>query len=91
MAIWLHTELSDRGLPMICIGARQEHAILSQMQNKTDANDAAMLAELAQPGFCRKVEIRSRITQERRALLKAREIALKSRINIKDTAQVCVQ
>ncbi len=85
MANWLYTELSDRGLPMVCIDARQAHAVLSQMHNKTDADDAAMLAELARTGFYRKVEVKSRIAQERRALLKAREVALKSRMNVENT------
>ena len=70
---------------MVCIDARQAHAVLSQMHNKTDANDAAMLAELARTGFYRKVEVKSRIAQERRALLKAREVALKSRVNVENT------
>ncbi len=47
MANWLYNELSQRGLPMVCIDARQAHAVLSQMHNKTDENRAAMLAELA--------------------------------------------
>lgn len=67
------------------IDARQAHAVLSQMHNKTDANDAAMLAELARTGFYKKVEVKSRGAQERRALLKAREVALKSRVNVENT------
>ncbi|WP_282153360.1 IS110 family transposase [Ruegeria atlantica] len=85
MANWLYTELSDRGLPMVCIDTRQAHAVLSQMHNKTDANDAAILAELARTGFYRKVEVRSRVAQELPALLKAREVALKSRVNVENT------
>lgn len=85
MANWLYNELSDRGLPVVCIDARQAHAVLSQMHNKTDDNDAAMLAELARTGFYKKVEVKSRVAQERRALLKAREIALKARVNVENT------
>ncbi|MFK7874330.1 MAG: transposase [Paracoccaceae bacterium] len=33
MANWLYDELSQRGLPMVCIDARQAHAVLSQMHN----------------------------------------------------------
>lgn len=33
MANWLYNELCDRGLPMVCIDARQAHAVLSQMHN----------------------------------------------------------
>jgi len=85
MANWLYNELSQRGLPMVCIDARQAHAVLSQMHNKTDENDAAMLAELARTGFYKRVEVKSRIAQQRRALLRAREVAIKSRMNVENT------
>jgi hypothetical protein len=39
--------LVARDRPAVCVDARQAHAVLSQMPNKTDANDTAMLAELA--------------------------------------------
>ena len=42
MSNWLHGELEQRGLPVICVDARQAHAVLGQMHNKTDANDAAI-------------------------------------------------
>lgn len=51
MANWLHGEPTLRDLPAICLDARQAHAVLGQMHNKTDANDAAMLADLARTGF----------------------------------------
>ena len=85
MANWLYNELSLRGLPMVCIDARQAHAVLSQMHNKTDENDAAMLAELARTGFYKRIEVKGRIAQERRALLRAREIAIKARMNLENT------
>ncbi len=85
MANWLYTELNLRGLPMVCIDARQAHAVLSQMHNKTDENDAAMLAELARTGFYTRIEVKSRLAQERRALLRAREVVIKSRMNVENT------
>lgn len=85
MANWLYDELSQRGLPMVCIDARQAHAVLSQMHNKTDENDAAMLSELARTGFYKKIEVKSRLAQERRALLRAREVAIKMRMNTENT------
>jgi len=85
MANWLHDELSCRKLPVVCVDARQAHAVLSQMHNKTDANDAAMLAELARTGFYRKVEVKSRQGQERRALLAAREAAIGACRNAENT------
>ena len=85
MANWLHGELARRDLPVIFVDARQAHAVLSQMHNKTDANDAAMLAYLARTGFFRKVEVKSRRGQELRALLAAREAAIGARRNAENT------
>lgn len=85
MSNWLYDELSQRGLPMVCIDARQAHAVLSQMHNKTDENDAAMLSELARTGFYKKIEVKSRLAQERRALLRAREVSIKMRMNTENT------
>ena len=85
MANGLCNELGQRGLPVVCIDARQAHAVLSQMHNKTDENDAAMLAELARTGFYKRIEVKSRVAQERRALLRAREVAIKSRMNVENT------
>ena len=85
MANWLYDELSQRGLPMVCIDARQAHAVLSQMHNKTDEDDAAMLSELARTGFYKKIEVKSRLAQARRALPRAREVAIKMRMNTENT------
>ncbi len=85
MANRLYHELSQRRLPMVCIDARQAHAVLSQMHNKTDENDAAMLSELARTGFYKKIEVKSRLAQERRALLRTREVAIKMRMNTENT------
>lgn len=75
MANWLYGALSQRGLPMVCIDARQAEAVLSQMHNKTSENYAAMLSELARTGFYKKIEVKSCLAQERLALLRAREVA----------------
>jgi len=42
----LHRVLSERDLPMVCVDARRTWAVLRQMPNKTDANDAAIVAPL---------------------------------------------
>ena len=85
MANWLHRELGARDLPMVCVDARQAHAVLSQMPNKTDANDAAMLAELARTGFYRAVRVKSEAAQSMRALLKARALVLGQRMDLDNT------
>ncbi|MFC4595082.1 IS110 family transposase [Sphingobium tyrosinilyticum] len=84
MANWLYHELARRGVPIVCVDARQADAVLSQMHNKTDANDAAILADLARTGFYRKVIVTSQTAQERRALLRAREVAIKTRMNVEN-------
>ena len=76
MANWLYHELANREVPIVCIDARQAHPVLSQMHNKTDANNAAMSAELARTGFYRRVVVKSRGAQERRAPLRARDVAV---------------
>jgi transposase len=85
MANWLHRQLIARDLPAVCVDARQAHAVLSQMPNKTDANDAAMLAELARTGFYRAVRVKSEAAQGMRALLKARELVLRQRMDLDNT------
>ena len=84
-ANWLYAGLRAREMPVVCIDARQAHAVLSQMHNKTDANDTAMLAELARTGFYRAVAVKSMESQQMRALLRARETALKARLNVENT------
>jgi transposase len=69
---WLARELGRRGLPVTIIDARQAHAVLRLQHNKTDENDATILAELARMGFYRAVAIKSERGQRWRILLKAR-------------------
>jgi transposase len=85
MANWLHRQLVARDLPAVCVDARQAHAVLGQLPNKTDANDAAMLAELARTGFYRAVRVKSEAAQGMRALLKARSLVLRQRMDLDDT------
>ena len=87
MANWLHRQLIARDLPAVCVDARQAHAVLSQMPNKTDANDAAMLAELARTGFYRAVRVKSEAAQGMRALLKARALVLRQRMDLDNTVR----
>lgn len=87
MSNWLHQALVALGLPSVCVDARQAHAVLSQMHNKTDANDAAMLAELARTGFYRPVTVKGRLAQEGRALLQARDLMIRQRMDLDNTVR----
>jgi transposase len=69
---WLSRELGTLGIAVDVIDARQANAVMKLQHNKTDANDAALLAEIARTGFCRPVAVKSAAAQADRILLKAR-------------------
>ncbi len=69
---WLARGLRAHGLPADVIDARQAHAVMKLQHNKTDANDAVLLAEIARTGFCRAVSVNSEASQKQRILIKAR-------------------
>ena len=54
---WLLHELTRIGVPVVCIDARQAHAVLSVRMNKSDENDARGLAELVRIGWYHEVAI----------------------------------
>lgn len=70
---WLARELLKLGLQIDVIDARQAHAVLRLQHNKTDANDADVLADLARTGFCRQTHVKSEEANRMRVLLKARD------------------
>ena len=51
LSVWFFHTLTAEGLPAICIDARHAKAALDMAPNKTDANDADGLAQLAEVGF----------------------------------------
>ena len=69
---WLARGLCGYGLAVDVIDARQAHAVMKLQHNKTDANDAVLLAEIARTGFCRPVPVHSEASQKQRILIKAR-------------------
>lgn len=82
---WLSDGLRPLGLPVTCVCARQANAVMKLNPNKTDANDARMLADMARTGFYREVAIKSGLARRRRVLLKARAQLLKQRRDIDNT------
>jgi transposase len=76
---WLVRELRKHGLPVELIDARQAHAVMKLQHNKTDANDADLLAEIARTGFCRPVAVKSEDAQSDRMALKARQHLIRQR------------
>jgi transposase len=72
LTTWLWQALTDVGLPMVCLDARQAKAALNMKINKTDDNDAEGLAQLVRSGWYREVRVKSREAMLERSLLGAR-------------------
>ncbi len=85
LSAWLARGLEARGLAVALIDARQAHAVLRLQHNKTDANDAAVLADLARTGFYRRVAVKSVAAQHDRVLLKARTQVMRQRRDLENT------
>ncbi len=69
---WLARGLRGHGLAVDVIDARQAHAVMKLQHNKTDRNDAHLLAEIARTGFFRAVSVNSEASRVQRILVKAR-------------------
>ena len=85
LSSWLSSGLRGHGLPVTCICARQANAVMKLNPNKTDANDARMLADMARTGYYREVRVKSGLARRRRVLLKARAQLVKQRRDIDNT------
>ena len=72
LTTWLWQALTEVGLPMACLDARQAQAALNMKINKTDDNDAEGLAHLVRSGWYREVRVKSREAMLTRSLLGAR-------------------
>lgn len=58
LSTWFYHALLAEGLPVVCIEARHAQKILNETLNKTDANDADGLAQLAEVGFYKAVRVK---------------------------------
>lgn len=72
LSVWFYHALKEEGLPAICIDARHAKAALDMAANKTDANDADGLAQLAEVGFFREVRVKGFDSMLTRTLVSAR-------------------
>lgn len=72
LSVWFYHALKEEGLPVICIDARHAKAALDMAANKTDANDADGLAQLAEVGFYREVRVKGYDSMLARSLVAAR-------------------
>jgi len=76
---WLQQGLEASGLNAVIVDARQAKKALSARINKTDANDAEGLAQLARTGWYRRVLAKSPATRRVRAMLQVRDQLVKQR------------
>jgi len=74
LAVWLWSELTKLGLPIVCLDARHASAAHSMMPNKRDRHDAAGLAQIVRTGWFKEVRIKSHGAYVVRALLSARDL-----------------
>lgn len=72
LSVWFFHALTEEGIPAICIDARHAKAALDMAPNKTDANDADGLAQLAEVGFFREVRVKGYESMLSRTLIAAR-------------------
>src|SRR4030095_9098018 len=77
LSVWFYHALTAEGLPAICIDSRRAKSALNMAPNKTDANDADMLAQLAEVGFYHEVRVKGFDSMLVRTLVAARNQLLK--------------
>jgi transposase len=77
LSVWFYHALTEEGVPAICIDARHAKAALDMAPNKTDANDADGLAQLAEVGFYREIRVKAFDSMLTRTLVGARTQLIK--------------
>jgi transposase len=77
LSVWFYHALTGEGVPAICIDARHAKSALDMAPNKTDANDADGLAQLAEVGFYREVRVKGFDSMLTRTLVGARAQLIK--------------
>ena len=88
---WLQAELAALGVAAVIVDARRARLALSCRLNKTDANDAEGLAELARMGWYRRVAAKRRETRLGRSLLLARQQLVKQRRDLENQVRALLR
>lgn len=72
----------QHGFEVVCMEARQVHAALSAMRNKTDKNDARGIAQVLRSGWYSPVHMKSRRSHAMRTLMSSRKACLSKCIDL---------
>src|SRR5262249_5189144 len=81
---WLYSSLAEAGLPVICVETRHMRAMLKAQINKTDRNDARVIAQMMRVGLYRPVHVKTLRSQKRRVLLTDRKLLQSKAIAIEN-------
>jgi len=84
---WLVNEISSRGLPIICVDARKMSKILSININKTDKNDAYLIAEALRCEFYSEVYQKPQEHVETKILIGSRRILKENSTKLKNAVR----
>lgn len=84
---WLVQSLQKRGLSVVCIDSRKMSKVLSININKTDKNDARLIAEALRCGFYSEVVQKSQDLAEVQILLNSRRTLLNILVKLKNTVR----
>lgn len=82
---WLIHELKKEGLPVICIDSRKMSKVLSININKTDKNDARMIAEALRCKFYSEVHEKTQEYVDLTVLLNSRRTLINTKNQLKNT------
>ena len=82
---WLEQELLKKGLTTICVDARKMSRVLSININKTDKNDARLIAEALRCGFYTEVYSKSQEHVELNILMGSRRTLIETATKLKNT------
>lgn len=79
---WLHKELTQAGLPAICIETRHAKAVMQAQNVKTDRNDARAIAQMMRTGWFKEVHVKGEDSQKIRAVMSSRRCLLDKRLDL---------
>ncbi len=85
ISYWLQQQLSQRGLPIICIDAHKMSKVLSININKTDKNDARLIAEALRCNFFSTVKPKAQEDAEAQILIHSRRTLKNVASQLKNT------